>query len=327
MLDTSQGILPNVEVKIIVEPVLKINGISITSNDKIRLTSTFVDENPTQLKLNRYNPKITITRKPDQGQIKKIIRNSGDVEHQNDKEITSFTYKELKSGVIYFIARDLPTEVASVNDYFEYNLQIKTVQPGQGFVPIEIHRTIKRKTSVNGNDVDMAYNGSFPINYIFILFTLAGMIILVLILIMFIRCHSRNRKNNLDKGFPPHLPRPPDFLPVNSNRLYAASDADESMPVTASSTPLPILSSIPHCKVIPIGGIEDSESDEMADMNMDLSQQQMPCYPYGDDNDDWSSSCDVANEVNYSTIAQQQEQQRQRNQRTNPLLRRNQYWV
>lgn len=311
------------------EPVLKINGISITSGDKIRLSSTFVDENPTQLKLNRYNPKITITRKPDQGKIKKIIRNSGDVEHQNDKDISTFTYKELKSGVIYFIARDLPSEVASVNDYFEYSLQIKTVQPGQGFVPIEIHRAIKRNTNADGSGVDVAtYNGSFPINYIFILFTLVGMIILVLVLILFIRCHSRSRKNSLDKDFPPHLPRPPDFLPVNNNRLYAASDADDSMPVTASSTPLPILSSIPHCKVIPIGGIEDSESDEMVDMNMDMNQQQMPCYPYGDDNDDWSSSCDAANEVNYSSIAQsQQQQQHQQRQRNNPLLRRNQYWV
>lgn len=332
--ETSQGHLPNVEVKIIVEPVLKINGISITSGDKIRLTSTFVDENPTQLKLNRYNPKITVTRKPDHGKIKKIIRNSGDVEHQNDKDITSFTYKELKSGVIYFIARDLPNEVASVNDYFEYSLLIKTVQPGQGFVPIEIHRAIKRNSNANGNDVDMAtYNGSFPINYIFILATMIAMIILVLILVLFIRCHTKSRKtNNLDKDFPPHLPRPPDFLPVNNNRLYASSDADDSMPVTASSTPLPILSSIPHCKVIPISSIEDSESDEMVDMNMDMNQQQMACYPYGDDNDEWSSSCDVANEVNYSSIAQsqqqlQQQQQRQRNQRSNPLLRRNQYWV
>lgn len=314
-------------MKIIVEPVLKINGISITSTDKIRLTSTFVDENPTQLKLNRYNPKITITRKPDHGQIKKIIRNSGDVEHQNDKDITSFTYKELKSGVIYFIARDLPDEVASVNDYFEYNLMIKTVQPGQGFVPIEVHRATKRGSNGDRNNVDMAtYNASFPINYIFILSTLAGMILLVLILIAFIRCHSRSRKNNLDKDFPPHLPRPPDFLPANHNRLYAPSEADDSMPVTASSTPLPILSSIPHCKVIPIGGIEDSESDEMVDLNMDVGHQQMVMgYPYGDDNDDWSSSCDVANEVNYSSIAQPQQQQM--NQRSNPLLRRNQYWV
>lgn len=327
--ETSQGLLQNVEVKIIVEPVLKINGISITSGDKIRLTSTFVDENPTQLKLNRYNPKIIITRKPDHGKIKKIIRNSGDVEHQNDKDITFFTYKELKSGVIYFIARDLSTEVTSVNDYFEYSLLVKTVQPGQGFVPIEIHRTNKRNPNNDGNDVDMAtYNGQFQINYMFILFTLAGMVVLVLILILFIRCHTSSRKNNLDKDFPPHLPRPPDFLPVNNNRLYAASEADDSMPVTASSTPLPILSSIPHCKVIPIGGIEDSESDEMVDMNGDMSHQQMACYPYGDDNDEWSSSCDVANEVNYSTITQPQHQRMiARNQRANPLLRRNQYWV
>lgn len=319
--ETSQGLLENVEAKIIVEPLIKINGISIASEDKIRLTTSFLDDNPNQMKLNRYNPKIVITRKPDHGKIKKIIRNTGDSEHLNDKDITSFTYKELKSGVIYFIARKLPDDVVSINDFLEYVLFVKTFQPGQAFVSIEIH---KLKSQLNDkNDVDITYESSWPVNYLFIIATLAAMIVLVLILIVFIRCHSNAKanKNNIDKDYPPPLPRPPDFL-LNNNRLYSPSDGEDSV-----TTSLPVLSSIPHCKIIPINNVEDSESDEMMDLNnIDGSQQlhQMPCYGYGEEPDEWSSSCDVGNEVNYSSIMQPT---LQRQQHTNPLLRRNQYWV
>lgn len=318
----SQGVLHNVEVIIIVEPIVKINGISIASEDKIRLTTSFTDDNPIQSKLNRYNPKIVITRPPDHGKIKKIIRNSGDSETQhNDKDITSFTYKELKSGVIYFIARKLPEEVNTINDYFEYVLNIKSAQPGQSFVSIEIHKVKTPFVSNDKTDINLAsYDSSIPINYFFIFSTLIGMTILVLVLTLFVRCHSKSNKNLNEKDFPPPLPRPPDFMNINNNRMYSSSDCGDSIPVTASSTPLPVVSTIPHCKIIPIGGLEDSESDDIN--NMIDGQQQLPCYMY-EENDDWSSSCDVANEVNYSSIIPPSQPQ----QRTNPLLRRNQYWV
>lgn len=320
--DTTEGILENVEVKIIVEPIVKINGISIASEDKIRLTTSFLDDNPHQMKLNRYNPKISITRKPEHGKIKKIIRNTGDSEHSNDKDILSFTYKELKSGVIYFIARKLPDDVVSLNDFFEYALSVRTYQPGQAFVSIEIHK-LKSQIVDDKSDVNVTYEASWPINYFFIAATLAGMFVLVLIMVILIRCHSNAKacKSNIDKDYPPPLPRPPDFININNNRLYSPSDED------SVATSLPVLSSIPHCKVIPIHSVDDSESDEMIDLNnVNGSQQlhQMPCYGYGDENDEWSSSCDIGNEVNYSSIMQPT---LQRQQQSNPLLRRNQYWV
>lgn len=314
-----KGILENVVVDMVVEPLIKINGISIASEDKIRLTMSISDDH--QLKLNRYNPKIVITRQPGHGKIKKIYRNSGDAGHLNYKEVNTFTYKDLKSGVIYFIARKLPDDLASVSDSFEYTLFFKSYQPGQAFVSIEIHKVKVHSVNDAGDGVGVVYESSWPINYLFVIVMLVGMCLLVLVLAILIRCHTQSKanKNNLDKDFPPPLPRPPDFISVNNNRMYASSDGDESIPVTASSTPLPVLSSIPHCKVIPIASIEDSESDEM----MDLNQQSLACYPYGDDNDEWSSSCDVANEVNYSSIMQPS----QRAPSNNPLLRRNQYWV
>lgn len=274
MPDTTQGLLENVEVKIIVEPLIKLNGISIASEDKIRLTTSFMDENPYQLKLNRYNPKIVITRKPEHGKIKKIIRNTGDLEHSNDKDIATFTYKELKSGVIFFIARKLPDDVVSVNDYFEYALFVKTYQPGQAFVSIEIHKLKSHliETAVDKNDnVNIAYEASWPVNYLFILATLAAMFVLVMVLIIFLRCHSNAKanKNDMDKDYPPPLPRPPDFMTINNNRMYSPSDGEDSV-----TTSLPILSTIPHCKVIPINNVEDSESDEMIDLNNVSASQQ-----------------------------------------------------
>lgn len=322
--ETRQGILENLEVNIIVEPLIKINGISIASDDKIRLSTSFSDDSPYQIKLSRYNPKVVITRKPDHGKIKKIIRNSGDSEHLNDKDITSFTYKELKSGVIYFIARKLPDDVSSINDFFEYTLIVKSFQPGQAFVPIEIHKLKSQLAgSSDKNDLDLVYDTSWPINYFFIVATLAAMLVLVIILLVFVRCHSnaKHRKNS-EKDYPPPLPRPLDFITMNNNRLYSSSDCGDSIPVTASSTPLPVLSSIPHCKVTPITDLGDSEPEDIMEENSPLHN--MACYPYGDENEDYSSSCDIGNEVNYSSIMQPT---LQRQQRSNPLLRRNQYWV
>lgn len=308
----------NFDVKIIIEPIIKINGISLLSSDKIRLTSTIATDNPTQHKLNRYNPKITITRKPDHGKIRKIIRTSGDSEHLNDKDVSSFTYKELKSGIVYFVARQLPDEVTSINDCFEYILHIKSVQPGQGFVPIEIHKILNTDHELG---VDVATSEAFPFNYIVLISMALIMVVIAALMIILLRCRSSNaNKNNSEKDFPPPLPRPPDFMGLNNNRIYSSSDGSH----TASSTPLPVLSSIPHCKVTPIE-FEDSESDDMADMNgADNQQMARHMYPYGDDNDEWSSSCDIGNEVNYSSIAQPQQGQPRMN---NPLLRRNQYWV
>lgn len=385
--DSNHSAAIQFDVKVIVEPLIKINGISITSDDKIRLTSTLLFDNPTQSKLNRYNPKITITRKPDHGRIRKIIRTSGGDATEvvlNDRDVTAFTYKELKSGIVFFVARRLPAEVDSINDYFEYTLYIKSVQPGQGFVPIEIHK-MPVHTAIGGSAADTTGNGRadgpdgsgvnlaahepFPFNYVVLLGLVAVVMVLGILMAVLIRCRSaRVDKQHPDahaKGYPPPLPRPPDFMTLNSHPrgMYQQSSSEsggcvgglDSLPVTAASTPLPVLSSIPHCKVIPIDLDDDepddddeedeggSESDEMIDME----RQQLHNggrYPYGDEHDEWSSSCDVNGggdgalgpEVTYASINQaqqmalQQQQMllQQKQQRlANPLLRRNQYWV
>ena len=92
--DSSSSLL--VDILIVVQPFITISPLSITPGSKVRLSSTFIQDNPTQLKLNRYNPKILISRRPQFGKLRKIRRSTGDVENINDKEVTSFTYKEMK---------------------------------------------------------------------------------------------------------------------------------------------------------------------------------------------------------------------------------------
>lgn len=373
-------------VEVIVEPIIKIHGISITSSDKIRLTCCSTNDNKTLSKLDRYNPKIIIIRAPDHGRVRKIVRTSGGdataAKTLTEKDISTFTYKELKSGIVFFVARDMPAEVDSINDSFEYTMQLKSVQPGQGFVPIEIHKTPRAdiatitSTYPNASDsgygnVNVATSQTMPFNYMVLLGLVAIVMMFGILMAVLIRCRSsRNEKQNCGtpvKGYPPQLPRPPDFMTLNSQSrvmMYASSlesggcDAIDSLPPTVSSTPLPVLSSIPHCKVIPIDLDDDDDDDDAGDCDREIDDDgcsesdverlqlhdgmgRSYGYGYGNEPDDWSSSCDVTGgdgnehqEVTYSSInqphpmaMQQQHLLLQKQKQQNPLLRRNQYWV
>ncbi|XP_055645017.1 chondroitin sulfate proteoglycan 4 [Toxorhynchites rutilus septentrionalis] len=339
--DTTSACL--IEVNMIVQPFIIINPITITPGERIRLSSTFIFDNPAQLKLNRYNPKITITRRPKYGRLRKIVRSTGldYIEQPSDKDISNFTYKELKSGVIYYVARKFNQDFQSINDNFEYVLATKTAQPGQGTVPIEIYSP--SRNAHDSNDVDIVTaESNLPFDYLIIACIAAAVIVILLMIIVLLKCRSNgSQKDHPDKDHPPSLPRPPDFMTLN-NRMYTPSE-NESLPVTSASTPLPIISSIPHCKVIPIGldnalQLDSEPEEDMMDMHGELMQNPNSLnYPYGDEGDGWSSSCDIGPEVNYSTVAHQTPQQQhaqqqqqllpQQSQKANPLLRRNQYWV
>ncbi|KAL1375850.1 hypothetical protein pipiens_017241 [Culex pipiens pipiens] len=340
--DTTSACL--IDVSMIVQPFIIINPITITPGEKTRLSSTFIFDNPAQLKLNRYNPKITITRRPKYGRLRKIVRSSGldYIEQPSDKDILSFTYKELKSGVIYYVARKFNQDFQSINDNFEYTLSTKTAQPGQGTVPIEIYSP--SRNSHDNNDVDIVTAESqIPYDYLIAGCAAIATILILVMIIILLRCRSSgSSKDHPDKDHPPSLPRPPDFMTLN-NRMYTPSEND-SLPVTNASTPLPIMSSIPHCKVIPIGldnslQLDSEPEEDMMDIHGELLQHGNNLnYPYGDEGDEWSSSCEVGPDVNYATVAQQQQllpqqhqlqsaQQQQAQQQPNPLLRRNQYWV
>lgn len=132
----------------------------------MRLSFTFIQDNPTQLKLNRYNPKIHIIKRPQFGKLRKIRRSTGDIESINDKEVSSFTYKEMKSGIVYYVARKFPsTHFKGIKDTFEYILTTKTAQPAQGVVPVDIFSTVA--DTDDSSTPDVVISDSFFVVMIF----------------------------------------------------------------------------------------------------------------------------------------------------------------
>ncbi|XP_055920234.1 chondroitin sulfate proteoglycan 4 [Eupeodes corollae] len=312
-----------VDVVVFVEPAIKINDICLQNSERVRLETSLIADNPLLAKMNKLNAKFIITRTPNSGQITKIIRSSGDFESQNERNTNTFSYKELKSGVIFFVPHESNNK--KLPDMFEYSLIIKTVQPAQGVVNIDYYKKI------GNTNLATIESEQYSVNYMAIVYICILVLIIVLIALLAfkLRCLKKNQMN-LCKEQPPALPCPPDLTSVSPTHNYNNSEVD-SIPATAASTPLPCFSNIPHCKVMrvesyKVSGTDYDEYDNDNDYDLKDDQreiQHMVPNPYQHsygDNDTWSSSCDMTNDLGYSTVKSNQPS-------SNPLLRRNQYWV
>lgn len=351
-----------VDVVVNVEPVIKINDIymhdaestAMATGGKIRLSSTLVNHNSLSLMLNKFNPKFVITRMPATGQVRKIIRSSssslgmsmtptGGADPQNERSTNIFSYKELRSGVVYFVPHNSVDQTEVDSDSFDYQLLIKTVQPAQATVAIEYRAQVVETETVPLGNADIS------INYLAVGCALFILLICLLIVLLLVKIRNmRRRKAEISKDQPPALPCPPDLTSVSpqhhhqhhhQHHNYASSEAD-SVPATGNSTPLPGFSNIPHCKIIPVESYKheypdyDPDEDETDDQ-CDPQQMMLPqrYNPYHVDHDAWSSSCDMANDfAGYASVPQSisisgSVSSPPSAPPTNPLLRRNQYWV
>lgn len=343
-----------VDVVVIVEPVIKISDIdmreaessSSAAGGKIRLGSSLVNDNPLSLKLNKFNPKFVITRMPATGQLRKIIRSSNNgatlltgSDAQNERSTNIFSYKELRSGVVYFVPHASVDDTEAESDSFDYQLIIKTVQPAQATVSIEYRAQVLETETVHVGNADIS------VNYLAVGCALFILLICLLIVLLLLKMRSmRKRKADISKDQPPALPCPPDLTSVSPQHHhhhlhYASSEAD-SVPATGNSTPLPGFSNIPHCKIIPVESYKheypdyDPDEDETDDQ-CDPQQMMLPqrYNPYHVDHDAWSSSCDMANDfAGYASVPQSisisgSVSSPPSAPPSNPLLRRNQYWV
>ncbi|XP_046806667.1 chondroitin sulfate proteoglycan 4 [Lucilia cuprina] len=334
-----------IDVLVQVEPVIKITDISmkgIKEGEKIRLMSLLVADNPLSLKLNKFNPKFLITKLPTTGQIRKIIRSTGlAADSPNERPTNTFSYKELRSGVVYFIPYETVEGTTQDVDRFDYQLHIKTVQPAQASVKIVYRQAVEDNGTVTKAATD------FSLNYVAIICALIILLMCILIIMLILKFrYLKRHKANISKDQPPSLPCPPDLTSVSPQHHlthhhahhYASSEAD-SVPVTGNSTPLPGFSNIPHCKIIPVESYKhdypdyDPDEDETDDP-CDAQQMMLPqrYNPYQLENDTWSSSCDMPNDFGgYSSVPQSTGQAASATPPSappsNPLLRRNQYWV
>ncbi|XP_041986792.1 chondroitin sulfate proteoglycan 4 [Aricia agestis] len=306
-------------IEVIVEPLMVLGDLKVDA-EKVRLTVSNLDA--TELaKLTASVPVYTIIEKPKYGVLKKIIRSSGEKTSAREREVTYFTHEDVKAGVIYYVIKRNAPDIG-VEDSFRFLLAATIFQPASGEVKIFIGGKL-RKSLPGPNDPEShegnpVANGESPSYYMMVLMAISGIFLAVIVVFGLLKCrqHFIRDQNAMVKIHgqsqgavaPIPLPRPPDHLmpsPTQATppiKRYVSSDQSVH---TGASTPLPSGGSV-TCKVTPLDGAPDLNAR----------------YPYGaedhTDAEDWSSY--EASETAYPIRTQGVTP-------TNPMLRRNQYWV
>lgn len=308
-------------VNVSVEPLLKIGQFIPLAGVKNQLTTDILDA-ASLAKLTGSDPIYKILKRPRFGRIKKIIRSSGERRTVKEKEIMRFTHEEIRSGVIYYVARRVSD---TVRDGFPFLLAASIFQPAVGELRFDLigelatppTTFIPQRPRLPGPKAPVGHEGGVEMaspnmsdDYLLVVSMVVGTIVLAILLVILVRCGSKRSESTgtgekSDFNAPLPLPRPPDDLMPSSPIPKRAAGA------------VPISGGVPHCKVIPLGPAGDSVMGSEPELNLR--------YPYGAPDEDWSSY--EASEVAYPQQQQQQPQQQQQQQGNNPMLRRNQYWV
>ncbi|XP_063215529.1 chondroitin sulfate proteoglycan 4 isoform X2 [Bacillus rossius redtenbacheri] len=312
--DTKSG---GLEIKVMVTPLLRLGNFTPFSGARNKLTLDVLDATPLA-KWTNSNPVFRVLRRPRLGRIKKIIRSSGERRNSREREVSKFSHEELRSGVIYYVARHI-SEGADHHDDFSFLLSASIFQPAFG----ELHFTLfpegqdgtpaVGETSVSGprdpvgrgSDHMVATSPNISSDYILIVSMVLGVVLLAMAVIVVVKCRSMRSAREENQNCkaeskaadlrPPSPPRPKRF----------SSNSPSPLPVVP---PLPLPNSIVPCKVIPLEPMESAGSSEI-----DLNAR----YPYGvadEPVEEWSSY--EASELAFPTPRV-----------NNPMLRRNQYWV
>ncbi|CAH0562469.1 unnamed protein product [Brassicogethes aeneus] len=296
--DASYG--NEIEVFMKVQPLMQIHNFTVLAGELNKLTLNVLDATPlTKLTLNS-NSRYTVLNLPQYGQIRKIIRSSGEKTNILDTAVSSFSHEDIQSGLIYLQVKDVEIPWNGLQDRLVFMLAASIFQPAIGELKIFIRSSLDNEiySTLAGPSDPAGHEGGLHLaspnmtrDYLLIVSMVVGVIVLGIAVIIIIKCRSLeveelNKEEQCMQPIP--LPRPPDRLMSSSPPLKQHMDG--------FSTPLS--TALPQCKVTPL-----SRSD--LDSNV--------CYPYGveENPDDWSS-CDASEPPCPSK---------------NIMLRRNQYWV
>ncbi|KAF5300206.1 hypothetical protein FQA39_LY11240 [Lamprigera yunnana] len=285
-----------VEVIIKVQPLMQIRNFTVLSGTSNRLTINVLDATPLA-KLTNSNPRYSIIGSPKYGQIRKIIRSSGEMRNVLDTSINSFTHEEIQSGLIYLVTKNIEISWDGLSDELDFILAATIFQPAVGKLKIAIKSNLRSDvfTTLSSPSGPAGRDGATHVagpnitgDYFLIVSMVIGVLILGVTVIVIIKCCALEpdaTKNNQSLQ-PIPLPRPPDTLMATPSPIkqHIHDGFNSSLPST-----------LPQCKVTPLGDPHTR-------------------YPYGIEEhlDDWSS-CDASDPSCQL--------------RNNIMLRRNQYWV
>lgn len=297
--DQSKVLAQSVHVDIRVQPLMQLGNCTVLAGEVNRLSLHVLDATPLA-KLTGGNPRYTINRQPQYGEVRKIIRSSGERRNVLNTLVTGFTHEEVQSGLIYIAVRDIEVGWRGTPDRLGFVLAAPIFQPAEGELKLlvrsplhnDVHATLPGPNDPAGHEGGLHFaSPNMTRDYFLIVSMVAGVVILGVAVIIVIKCRSFDpeelaKEAALQQPLP--LPRPPD-------RLMSASP-----PLKHQASPTATLATPPHCKVTPI----------------DATTR----YPYGSDEhsaDEWSS-CDASDPSHPASGG---------GGRNNIMLRRNQYWV
>lgn len=134
--NTSIGDVINIVV--IVQPLMQIGNLSVLTGETHRLSLSVLDATPLA-KLTNSNPRYHIIRRPKYGEMRKILRSSGENRNVLDATINAFTHEELQSGLIYYVVDEIEVGWSGIQDRLEFVVAVPNMfQPALGDLRIHI---------------------------------------------------------------------------------------------------------------------------------------------------------------------------------------------
>lgn len=129
-----------VQINVKVQPLMQIGNFTAIIGASNRISLHALDATPLA-KLTNSTPRYTITSHPRYGQIRKVIRSSG--EHRNllNTTVNSFTHDEIKNGLIYFVTGDVKVGFG-LQDQMGFMLAVNTLQPAMGALIITLRTSL-----------------------------------------------------------------------------------------------------------------------------------------------------------------------------------------
>uniref|UniRef100_A0ABD2VZ75 Laminin G domain-containing protein n=1 Tax=Trichogramma kaykai TaxID=54128 RepID=A0ABD2VZ75_9HYME len=350
----SQYEVRNLRLAIRVVPLMIASpSLEVVAGERTKLSVQYLDATPLA-KLSRQDPSFFVARKPRYAKVMRIMNrtmSSGEKRGLQEKEIGVFSHSQILSGLIYLVCKKVPTaDRSGFLDNFEFVLKVPQTavrfQPARGTFDFRVklandyyNNSLDGPMDPVGHEGELTIAPNMSNDYTLLLGMLMGVMLLGFCVIVTLRCSQAKYKDpnggdedemeddmddleqdKVDLPSPAiaNLPRPPGhLLPATPNlKRYSNEHRNNSL---SSSTPLPpmmptLTSTLPQCKVIPLSPLDTTLNNSS---ELDASSGR---YPYGmPDVDEWSSSFETTDIPCPSQTSQRAA--------SNPLLRRNQYWV
>lgn len=129
-----------IQINMKVQPLMQIGNFTAVVGTSNKISLHALDATPLA-KLTNSTPRYLITSRPRYGQIRKVIRSSG--EHRNllNTTVNSFTHEEIINGLIYFVTKDVKVGLG-LQDQMGFMLSVSTLQPAMGTLIISLRTSL-----------------------------------------------------------------------------------------------------------------------------------------------------------------------------------------